>query len=350
MKTAIRGSSERLVWVDACRVIAIFTVILIHTAAPVVDDYRTIPLDYFLAANLIESLSRVSVPLFAMLSGALLIGYSPDMQLQRLAGKLVRVIVPLVFWSFLYLGWSGYWRVKPLPLFEAFGLMLQAPVMYHLWFVYMIIGVYLLLPLISVVSKAILQNQRFAVYIFALWFLINSAPSYYPISLIGQLKLTGILNWAGFFIIGYYVTHASFFNRIPARLCAMVFVFASLCTFFLNWRINSLTSIPNEMAYNFLTPNVVLASVAAFIWIQKLQIPNYLDKPLAFISGLVFQIYFMHLLVIEILKAGWLGFSISSYSLHPGIGILSLSIATFLISLAIAAITRLFPHSEKIFG
>jgi surface polysaccharide O-acyltransferase-like enzyme len=129
-----------------------------------------------------------------------------------------------------------------------------------------------------------------------------------------------------------------------------VFVFASLCTFFLNWRINSLSSIPNETAYNFLTPNVVLASVAAFIWIQKLQIPDYLDKPLAFISGLVFQIYFMHLLVIEILKAGWLGFSISSYSLHPSIGILSLTIATFLISLAIAAITRLFPHSERIFG
>ncbi len=340
----------RLVWVDACRVIAMFAVILIHTAAPVVDSYRTIPLNYFLTANLIGSLSRVSVPLFAMLSGALLIGYGPDIQLQQMKKRLVRVIVPLVFWSFLYLGSSGYWRVKPLPLFEALSLMLQAPVMYHLWFVYMIIGVYFLLPLISVISKAILQNQQLAAYTFALWFLINSAPSYYPVSLVDQLKLTNFLNWAGFFIIGYYVTNTSTFKRIPARLCAMVFVFASLCTFLLNWRINSLSNVPDGTAYSFLSPNVVLASIAAFMLIQKLQIPHYLDKPLAFISGLVFPIYFMHLLVIEILKAGWLGFSVSSYSFHPIVGILSLTTATFLISLAIAAMTRLIPHSEKIFG
>jgi surface polysaccharide O-acyltransferase-like enzyme len=126
----------------------------------------------------------------------------------------------------------------------------------------------------------------------------------------------------------------------------MVFVLASLCTFFLSWRINAQSPVPLETAYEFLTPNVVLASVAAFLWIQKLRIPDYLDKPLAFISGLVFPIYFMHLLVIVMLKAGWLGFSV----LHPSVGILSLSIATFLVSLAIAAISRLIPHSEKIVG
>jgi len=37
-------------------------------------------------------------------------------------------------------------------------------------------------------------------------------------------------------------------------------------------------------------------------------------------------------------------------SFHPIVGILSLTTATFLISLAIAAMTRLIPHSEKIFG
>ena len=61
-------------WADACRLIAMFGVILIHTAAPVFYDYRSISLDAFLTANAIDSLARVSVPLFAMLSGALLLG------------------------------------------------------------------------------------------------------------------------------------------------------------------------------------------------------------------------------------------------------------------------------------
>ena len=63
-----------LPWMDICRLIAIFGVILIHISAPVFYDYRTISIDSFLIGNGIDSLARVSVPLFIMLSGALLLG------------------------------------------------------------------------------------------------------------------------------------------------------------------------------------------------------------------------------------------------------------------------------------
>ena len=69
------GQVNRMPNADLCRVVAIFGVILIHTAAPVFYNYRVIALQDFLIANGIDSIARVSVPLFAMLSGAILLLY-----------------------------------------------------------------------------------------------------------------------------------------------------------------------------------------------------------------------------------------------------------------------------------
>jgi len=65
---------------------------------------------------------------------------------------------------------------------------------------------------------------------------------------------------------------------------------------------------------------------------------------------MVFPIYFMHLLVIEILKGGILGISITPYSIHPVVGILGLAVVTFFASMSIAVLIRLIPHSSRIIG
>jgi len=61
-------------WDDAFRLIAMFGVILIHTSAPVLYDYRSMTVDTFLTANAIDSLAKLSVPLLAIASGAFSLG------------------------------------------------------------------------------------------------------------------------------------------------------------------------------------------------------------------------------------------------------------------------------------
>lgn len=337
-------------WADACRLIAMFGVILIHTSAPVFYDYRSVSLDAFLTANAIDSLARVSVPLFAMLSGALLLGRDASIGIAGGGGRVARVVLPLVFWSFIYAFWVDYWTGKPLDFFGALSHMGQAPVMYHLWFVYMIIGVYLILPILRPISSALIDDKKLAIYFFILWFSINSITIYYPISLIQQLKLSGLLGWPGYFILGYYLSRSEWLMSISVRLNIFVFVLASLLTFFLSWHFNSISPTPTEVAYEYFSPNVLLASCAAFLWIKKIKVHNCIVKPLEFFSGMVFPIYFMHLLIIEILKGGILGFSITPYSIHPVVGILGLAVVTFFASMSIAVLIRFIPHSSRIIG
>ncbi len=73
-------------------------------------------------------------------------------------------------------------------------------------------------------------------------------------------------------------------------------------------------------------------------------------KPLAFFSSMVFPVYFIHLLVIEILKGGVLGFSITPFLIHPAVGILMMSLITFFVSMLISVVIRFIPYSSRVVG
>lgn len=339
---------SRSPWIDVCRLIAMFGVVVIHIASPMFNQYHSISIDAFLTANAFNSLARVSVPLFTMLSGALLLGR--DTSFSQAGSRILRVAIPLVFWSFIYVFWIDSWSEKPFDPLEAISAMLQAPVMYHLWFVYMIIGIYMLLPVLRVITNLLISDAKFAIYFFVIWFVVNSITIYFPIKLIQQLNLSNFLSWPGYFILGYYLTNSEWAVAISKRLNGLVFLLASLITFFLNWHLNSLSLTPIIIANDYFSPNVVIASCAAFLWFRQVKIPNVLEKYFSFMSSMTFPIYFMHIFILSVLTGKNHGLSISPYTIHPVVGILELAIVTFFISMLITMFTRFIPNSSKILG
>lgn len=335
----------RATWADACRLIAMFGVIVIHVSAPIFSAFHTIPLDVFLTANAFDSFARVSVPLFAMLSGALLLGHKNTVWEWR---RILKVTLPLIIWSFIYVFWMNYWTGASFNFFATLRGLLIAPAMYHLWFVYMIIGVYLILPFLRVIAVTLIANQRLALYFFVLWFVINSITVYFPTRFIQQLYLLHFLDWPGYFILGYYLTQTEWLLDIPKWISALVYFLASLCTFYLTWHFNASSPTPIETAYDFFSPNVLIASSAAFLWLRQFHPPFFFAKLLAFLSDKLFSVYFIHLLTIEMLSNGFLGFAFTPYLIHPVLGILILSVATLIVSITVVILIRLIPYSAKI--
>ena len=156
------------------------------------------------------------------------------------------------------------------------------------------------------------------------------------------------LGGGAFTLGGYLVNHGQ--KYVSSRMCLAVFLLMSLCTFFVSWKINSLSDVPLETAYEYLSPNVVIAYCALFVFCIKIRINCSAIKFFSFLSKRTFPAYFMHLLVMETIKNGFLGFSINSYFVHPVIGIFLLSFLTLLISLAISSILRIIQHSHVVIG
>lgn len=135
--------SEKIGWIDNLRAMACMMVVMIHATTYYVTNGAAIGLHNWDIANVLNSLSRVSVPLFFMISGYLFFG-------EKSAGRrhFTRILCCILFYSAIALIYiAAFTKIGFWPSLRG---ILQKPVFYHLWFFYAIAVIYLLSPLISV--------------------------------------------------------------------------------------------------------------------------------------------------------------------------------------------------------
>ena len=185
--------SQRVVWLDVVRLVAMFTVVCCHSADPF-NFYPGEP-----PANIDEikwwgaaygSALRPCVPLFVMLTGALLL---PVKQTASVFYKkrIGRVFWPFLLWSVLFnlfpwvtglLGFSPDVILNFFPysgeevsrqaLSVSMGYIGQIPFNFsllavHMWYIYLLIGLYLYMPIFSAwVEKA---SERAKLWFLAAW-------------------------------------------------------------------------------------------------------------------------------------------------------------------------------------
>lgn len=134
---------EKINWIDNLRGIACLMVVMIHTTTWFVTNPHDIsPLSWDFA-NVLNSASRVSVPLFFMISGYLFFG--PRSAQPR---HFLRIALCLLFYSALALLFIT--AFTSINVETSLKNLLHKPVFYHLWFFFAIMVIYLVSPLIEV--------------------------------------------------------------------------------------------------------------------------------------------------------------------------------------------------------
>lgn len=136
----------REIWVDWLRVTAIFLVLVVHSTEPFYlggEGSRLLTEGDAFWVSLFDSFARACVPLFVIASSYLQfpLHYSTGQFFRR---RFVRVLIPFAVWTVVYaLLWG-----EPV---ENFGNLLYNfnYAAGHLWFVYMLVGIYLLMPMLS---------------------------------------------------------------------------------------------------------------------------------------------------------------------------------------------------------
>ena len=146
--------SKRVIYFDILRVVAIFAVVAVHISAQHWLDVDVSSRAWF-AFNLYCTTGKWSVPIFVMISGALFLGRDTTIR-TILKKNVLRMAGVFVFWSGCYALISLIFRRSP--LFDVFSQFITGH--YHLWFLYMIVGLYLLIPLL----RPIVQNETLTRY------------------------------------------------------------------------------------------------------------------------------------------------------------------------------------------
>ncbi len=162
---------KREVWLDYLRVTACFMVMVVHGTEPFYigeEGARMATATDAFWVSAFEALCRCCVPLFVIASSYLQfpLHYSTGEFFRR---RAVRVLVPMAFWTLVYALWWGE------PVANLKGLLLNFNYAAgHLWFVYMLIGLYLVMPLLSPWAEKV-SRRELEVYL-GIWLFTTLIP------------------------------------------------------------------------------------------------------------------------------------------------------------------------------
>ena len=164
-------STKREVWIDWLRVIACFMVMVVHSTEPFyLGGEGTLvksASDAFWA-SFMDSLVRACVPIFVVASSYLQfpMHYSSGEFLRR---RAVRILIPLAVWSVVYALIWGKPAENFVNLLQNFNYAAG-----HLWFVYMLVGLYLIIPMLSPWAEKVTKTEL-QVYI-GIWLFTTLIP------------------------------------------------------------------------------------------------------------------------------------------------------------------------------
>ncbi len=287
---------KKINWIDNLRGIACLMVVVIHTTTWNITHSYTVSQFSWDLSNVLNAASRVSVPLFFMISGYLFFG-------ERSASQrhFVRIGLCVLFYSVISLIYIAFFTRINLHISLIY--LFQKPVFYHLWFFFAIMVIYLLSPLISVKKTSVM-------YVLGLMVLVgvvanpNTVPQSYhnmkwlPINLYIRgdtfyYVLYGLLGRA----IGMMDTQQRGVSALALGMFALCVMSISLGTH------HELGTKGNfaDTFYVYCGPLVFIAAISLFVTVK-----NTLDsRPLPFlalISRHSLGIYGFHALFIHALR------------------------------------------------
>ncbi|WP_458453679.1 acyltransferase [Methanobrevibacter sp.] len=137
-------SPKRILYLDEVRSLAIILVVLGHIIRMFSKDFAS-----WQICSGVFSLTRIGVPLFFTVSGALLLTRKHDIK-QFLEKRFKRVFLPFAFWIIVYMVLGVViWQYPPTLQYAydiTFGI---HPLCELFWFIWSLIGVYVLIPVLS---------------------------------------------------------------------------------------------------------------------------------------------------------------------------------------------------------
>lgn len=334
-----------MIWLDNARTVSIFAVVLLHVAAIVLSE-NSLGTEYWWIGNIFSTMVRWCVPVLVMISGALLLDSKKQENLSKFYSKrLSRILIPVSFWSIFFLCWTflqGFVDGKPPSIMTLISNLSRGLPYEHLWFLYMILGLYLFVPFFRKIFR---NSSKREIKVLIISTFIIASINFIDISLNANGRPELFINWfllyLPFLFIGYLIRQDEY--KKSNTILWSIFLLSSLLTLIGYYAVSIHNALLVDAYFHgYLSITVIPMSISMMYLLKSWDTPLVNTNVTKQLSVLSFGIYLIHPVIVEILnKTGYIK------AVHPIVAIPSATIAIFAISFVIAWIFNKAPYLRR---
>lgn len=348
---------------DLIRVLATIGVIAIHTDAITSSKTNYLGGISWWFTTFIHSMSSISVPLFAMLSGALILTRN-KLSYEYISQKAKTFLFILITWTCLYALWNNYWLGEPISIAILLNNLFTTQVG-HLYYLEIAIGLYLLAPGMKwCLDKLNHKQQRLLLAMLSLFAITYEIASFVLFRTYNNTNVLLIsLPFLVFFGWGHYVQKVRINTKALSALLLFIVsltllialgVYANTLAWNLGQRLLWTPSGGNFIWEPF-APHTLLLALSGFVFLNNLGIKmskarnGWFARILEFLAPTCLGIFLIHPMIIVLVD----------HYLHMSIHLITYSLylyyvqkitLVFVISLIIVILASRIPVLRKVIG
>lgn len=333
-------AKNRILYIDLLRVISCFLVILTHSHF--VNECETYESKIFVLS--IMFICMPAAELFISLSGATLLPIQTEMK-TFIKKRLKKILNPFIFWSIviaiLIKGTDN--------LISNLFLIPFKPITFEYWFIYVIVGLYLIAPIITPWLKTVSKKQL--EFVLTIWLISLLIPFWNQYSNVLYLY-TGNYNYTLYYLSGFigYWLLGLYLREYPIKIglnwrflvCLGVFFIYILYIYICYIQQNYSETLTSNLQIGVASYLILIYTLVQHISIKSKHLISIISK----IAKYSYGIYLIHPVIIFFLSK----YILNDLQINMSIKIIILAISTFLSCYFICFFIKKTPISKYIIG
>ena len=337
----MQNLKKRILWIDLLRIIGIISVILLHVVSNTINTFGNLSDNAHIFYVFIHYFCSFAVPLFVMISGMVFLDRK-DLTFKEMFKKYILKILLIIFvigTGMILMEEIFINKNVSLDLIgKVFKRIIEGDIWAHMWYLYMILGLYLISPVLTLITNNIKESEykNFLITLFIIGILIPTLNKIFNIKI--AFNMLNISGYIFYYFYGHYLSH----YKISKNFKIINFVVCLICILYTIYRAIHINSLDNIYSYTSLVPFIIASSTILLLKDKKIK-ENNLITTIA-VSSL--GIYVFHQLFINII------YKVLKFKMiinYPYIGLIIYSIIIFLCSFLMTYLLRKIKFVRKYF-
>ncbi len=284
--------NKRIEYISLASVLSAIAVVFLH-ANECVGEFSFAR--YWVTANFIHSFFIFAVPLFFMISGAMLLDFNKKYDLKTYFSKrITKTVIPYIFWSIFGILFQLFYlnTISHIDLSYIFNCFINGNAIIVYWFFIPLFELYVLFT----VFVYLVNNKKRCLTFLAVLLLLNCVLNYYKIGVIVGYSFLAVF---GFYIHKYGISRK--LRIIFYVLAIFGFLANSFGSYYLSITAGKL--IRTYIEYTFLPAMLYPCGLFVFIKYDLVKIMEYdwVNRIVSFLDFYTFGIYLIHWYILQIM-------------------------------------------------